>query len=106
MVLQLYHIDRHTLVPPHTGVGAWPAVLVHGVEADVGPLCPRVIGQSQVRPLAPYTVQIRPSVVVAERILQHRPVDQSEMVYEGISPLPWGPAVPLGVDAVGQSGGP
>ena len=106
IVLQLCHNDRHTIAPPHTRLGALPAVPVCGVGADVEPLCIRVVGQSRVRPSTPYTFQVQPSVVTAEQTLQHRPVDRLEVVYGAILPSLWWLAVPSGVDAVGQSGEP
>ena len=104
-VLQLFRVDRLTLAPPYTGVGAWLAVPVHVFGADVEPLSQGAVGPSRVHPLAPYTFQVRPSAVVAEQTLPHQPIDQPKVVYEVVLPLLRGPVVPSGIDAVGRSVG-
>ena len=71
-------------------------MLVHGVGADLGSLCPRAVGHSWVRPLAPYTFQVQPSVIVAEQTLQHRPVDRLEAVYGAAYPYLGGQPFHLG----------
>ncbi len=91
---------------PHTGVGALQAGLARDIGAGVERLSPEVIGRSRVLPSVLYTFQVQPSVVTVERILQHQPVDQLEAVYGVALSSLQEPAIPLGVDVVGLSGGP